>query len=82
MGLGYVKGVYDPGPLSPTKTKIKRAFMFTFIALAIYYAGFTYSFIHFSLGPVKALIILLIGHMAAVTFLVFYLLSRSIRDGV
>lgn len=81
MGLGTVKGIYRPGPLSPTKIKIRRAFILTFLALAVYYALFTYSFIRFSLTPVATIIILLVGHMAAVTFLVAFLLSRSIREG-
>ncbi len=80
FGLGHVREVYNPPPLSESKIKLKRAFLYTFIALTVYYAAFSYSFIRFSFGPVETLIILLIGHITAVSFLVFYILFRAVRD--
>lgn len=80
FGLGYVKEVYRPGPLSNTKIKLKKAVIYTFIALTIYYAGFSYSFIEYSLTPLQTLIILLIGHISAVSFLIFYVLFLAVKE--
>lgn len=79
-GLGYVRGTYKPVPLSENKMKIRRAFIFTFLALAVYYGAFSYGFIRYSFGPITTLIILLIGHITAVSFLVFYILFRAVHD--
>ncbi len=80
FGLGHVREVYRPLPLSDSKVKLKRAVLYTFIALAIYYSAFSYSFIRYSFGPVETLIILLVGHITAVSFLVFYILFRAVKD--
>ncbi len=80
FGLGYVKEVYTPPPLSESKLKLKRAIIYTFLALTVYYAAFSYSFIEFALTPVETLIILLAGHFAAVSFLVFYILIVAVRE--
>lgn len=80
FGLGYVKEVYRPAPLSETKVKLKRAVIYTFIALTIYYAAFSYTFIRYSLTPMDTLIILMIGHITAVSFLVFYILFRAVKE--
>lgn len=79
-GLGYVKERYMPTALSENKMKIKRAFIATFISLAIFYGAFSYSFIRLSLGPVQTLVILLTGHLLAISFLVFYILHRAVVE--
>lgn len=80
FGLGYVRERYVPTPLSENKLKIKRAFVATFIALTIFYGVFSYTFIRLSLGPVQTLAILLTGHLAAISFLVFYILHRAVAE--
>lgn len=80
FGLGSVKEVYTPPPLSESKAKLKRAIIYTFLVLTVYYAAFSYAFIEYSLTPVQTLIILLAGHFAAVTFLVFYILLVAVRE--
>lgn len=79
-GLGYVRERYVPTPLSENKLKIKRAFIATFIALAIFYGAFSYSVIRLSLGPVQSLVILISGHLTAISFLVFYILHRAMVE--
>lgn len=80
FGLGYVKEVYRPPPLSDTKRKLKKALVYTFVALSIYYALFSYSFLTYSLTTAEILIILMTGHLAAVSFLVFYILFKAARE--
>lgn len=80
FGLGFVKEVYIPKPLSESKLKVKRAIIYTFIALTVYYGAFSYSFIRYSLTPVQTLIILLVGHITAVSFLVFYILFTAVKE--
>lgn len=81
LGLGYVKEVYRKKPLTDSKAKIKKAFIYTFVALFIFYGVFLYGLIMYSYGPVTTLLILLVGHMIAVTFLVSYVLFRAVHDG-
>lgn len=80
FGLGHVREVYSPPPLTDTKLRLKRALIYTFLALAVYYAAFVYSFVSFSLTPVETLIILMVGHVTAVSFLVFYILFTAIKE--
>lgn len=79
-GLGYVKGVYRPKPLSGGKLKVRHALVATFGGLGIFYAAFMYAFIRYSFGPILTLAILLAGHLIAVTFLVLYILYRAMHD--
>lgn len=80
FGLGYIRGKYEQKPLSEDKLKIKRAFVATFIALTMFYGAFSYAFIRFTIGPVETLIILLTGHLTAISFLVGYILHRAVAE--
>ncbi len=77
-GLGSVKGVRENVPLSPSKRRIRRALIYTFTFLFIYYGIFFYSYVRFHPGPAATIIILLIGHFAAVTYLVAFVLFSSV----
>ena len=80
FGLGYVREVYTPPPLSKSKLRLKRAIIYTFLGLTVYYGAFSYSFIEYSLTPIQTLVILLAGHFAAVSFLVFYILIVAVKE--
>ena len=77
-GLGSVKGVQESVPLSPSKRRIKRALIYTFTFLFIYYGIFFYSYVRFHLGPTATIIILLIGHFVAVIYIVAFVLFSSV----
>lgn len=79
-GLGYVRGIYSPEPLSPSKIRLRRALAGTFGGLGVFYAIFLYALIKYSLGPIVTLAVLLAGHLAAVTFLVLYIMYRAMHD--
>lgn len=79
-GLGYVRGVYRPKPLSGGKLKIRHALVGTFGGLGVFYAVFMYTFVRYSFGPVLTLAVLLAGHLIAVKFLVLYILYRAMHD--
>lgn len=79
-GLGYVKGIYNPKPLSLSKIRIRRALIGTFGGLGVFYAVFLFTLIRYNLGTIITLAVLLAGHLVAVTFLVLYILYRAMHD--
>ncbi len=79
-GLGYIRGIYRPGPLSPSKIKLKHALVGTMGGLGIFYAVFFYVLFRYSIGPMISLAVLLAGHLVAITFLVLYIMYRAMHD--
>ncbi len=78
FGLGTVKTTDPLPPLSKSKKSLRKALLFTFIGLGIYYGVFFYYYVSGALTITDAIIILLAGHFVAISFLVIYILFSSV----
>jgi len=78
MGLGTTVENVEKRPLIKSKSDLRKNVVWTLIALSIFYVVFFFFYIRGDFGIFATVIILISGHMAAITYIVGYMIIKAL----
>ena len=78
LGLGTIIQNKEKITLTRSKSGLKKNVIWTLIALSIYYVIFFFFYIQGDLNILVTVVILIAGHMAAISYIVGYMIIKSL----
>ncbi len=80
FGLGTTLETKEKRPLTKSKSGLRKNVVWTLIGLSIFYAVFFFFYIRGDLGIFATVVILISGHMAAISYIVGYMILKSMQN--